>query len=71
MKNNFLKIALFVISLVMIIPAKAASLEEYFYASGKIRVVIAVAAVVLAGLITYVIILDRKVSKLEKRNKES
>ncbi|MEZ4800456.1 MAG: hypothetical protein R2809_11945 [Flavobacteriales bacterium] len=41
--------------------------EEYFYASGKIRVVIAVAAIVLTGLITYVIILDRKVKKLENR----
>jgi membrane protein YdbS with pleckstrin-like domain len=71
MKNNFLKIALIVISLVIISPAKAAGLEEYFFASGKIRVVIAVAAIVLLGLITYVIMLDRKVSKLEKRNKES
>jgi hypothetical protein len=71
MKNNFLKIALFAISLVMILPAKAAGLEEYFFVSGKIRVVIAVAAVVLLGLITYVITLDRKVSELEKRNKES
>ncbi|MFY7708955.1 MAG: CcmD family protein [Flavobacteriales bacterium] len=66
-----MKIALIVISLVIISPAKAAGLEEYFFASGKIRVVIAVAAIVLLGLITYVIMLDRKVSKLEKRNKES
>jgi len=35
-------------------------LEEYFYASGKIRVVISVVAVVLIGIITYLIWLDRR-----------
>jgi hypothetical protein len=50
------------------IPAFAeSSLEEYFYASGKIKVVIAVASIVLAGLVAYVIILDKKVKNLEKK----
>jgi len=36
-------------------------------ASGKIYVVIAVVVTILAGLFLYVILLDRKISKLEKK----
>lgn len=57
---------------VLLLPATAvradSGLEEYFYSSGKIRVVIAVAAVVLAGLIGYLVMLDRKVKKLEEKS---
>ena len=35
--------------------------------SGKLFVVIAVLAVILIGLIAYLVFLDRKVSKLEKQ----
>ena len=38
--------------------------------SGKIFVVIAVLAVILIGLITYLFFIDRKVSKLEKEISE-
>lgn len=38
--------------------------------SGKIYVVVAVVMIVLLGLITYLITIDRKVSKLEKEVKE-
>lgn len=41
-------------------------LEEYFYASGKIRVVVAVSTLVLAGLLAYVVVLDRRIRKWEK-----
>jgi multisubunit Na+/H+ antiporter MnhB subunit len=39
------------------------------YSSGKIYVVVAVLVTILAGLILYLINLDRKISRLEK-NKE-
>ncbi|HEY8404739.1 MAG TPA: CcmD family protein [Flavobacteriales bacterium] len=42
-------------------------MEEYFYASGKIKVVIAVAAVVLIGIVVYLVSLDRRLKKLEKK----
>lgn len=42
-------------------------MEEYFYASGKIRVVIAVAAVVLMGIVVYLVSLERRLKKLEKK----
>ena len=45
------------------IPDQATGLR----ASGKIYVVIAVVVTILAGLFLYVILLDRKISKLEKR----
>ena len=38
-------------------------------ASGKIYVVVAVVAVIVAGLLAYLIRLDRKVSRLEKEMK--
>jgi hypothetical protein len=42
-------------------------LEEYFYSSGKIKVVAAVAAVVMLGLLYAIWRIDRKVSDLEKK----
>jgi hypothetical protein len=42
-------------------------LEEYFYSSGKIKVVAAVAAVVMLGLLYAIWRIDRKVSALEKK----
>jgi hypothetical protein len=42
-------------------------LEEYFYASGKIRVVLAVVGLVMIGLLTFVITLDRRLKRLEKK----
>jgi hypothetical protein len=38
-------------------------------ASGKIYVVITVLVIILLGLITYVISLDRKIKKFEKENR--
>ncbi|UTA69166.1 MULTISPECIES: CcmD family protein [Emticicia] len=35
-------------------------------ADGKIWVVVAVIGLVLAGIITYLVLLDRKISKIEK-----
>jgi uncharacterized membrane protein len=41
-------------------------MADAFRASGKIYVVVCVAAIVLTGLIIYLITIDRKVSRLEK-----
>jgi hypothetical protein len=41
---------------------------NFMYSSGRIYVVIAVMLTILAGLILYVVRLDRKISKLEKDN---
>jgi hypothetical protein len=44
-------------------------LEEFFYASGKIRVVIAVFGVILLGLFGFLYYLERKLNKWEKQQK--
>jgi uncharacterized membrane protein len=43
-----------------------AEMADTFRSNGKIYVVVAVMLVILAGLILYLIRLDRKISKLEK-----
>ena len=42
----------------------------FMRSEGKIYVVAAVALTILAGLIVYVVRLDRKITKLEKRDKD-
>lgn len=44
-------------------------LEEFFYASGKIRVVIAVASVVMIGLFVFIWSLHRRMQKLEEETR--
>jgi uncharacterized iron-regulated membrane protein len=63
---------IFAVILLCSLSVRAADpLEEYFYASGKIRVVITVAAVVMSGLLAYVIWLDRRLKRAEKKEKQS
>jgi hypothetical protein len=45
---------------------QAPEMADAFRSSGKIYVVVCVAAIVLAGLIIYLTMIDRKVSRLEK-----
>jgi hypothetical protein len=45
----------------------ASGLEEYFFESGKIKVVVAVAAIVLIGLFTFLFLLERRLKKLENK----
>lgn len=46
--------------------AETVEMADEMRSSGKIYVVIAVILTILAGLILYVVRLDRKISKLEK-----
>jgi hypothetical protein len=56
--------------LTLAIPASAQTgMEEYFYQSGKIKVVIGVATIVMAGLIFYVWRLDNRITRMEKEQK--
>jgi|JI102314A1RNA_FD_contig_61_339999_length_2224_multi_2_in_0_out_0_3 CcmD family protein len=40
-------------------------MEEYFYESGKIKVVVAVVAIVLIGLFVYIFSLEKRLKKIE------
>ncbi|MCC6599622.1 MAG: CcmD family protein [Crocinitomicaceae bacterium] len=72
MKTLCLRSFFFILTLFLSISVSATDpLEEYFYASGKIRVVLGVAIVVLAGIFVYLFSLERRLKKLEKKNKAS
>ena len=43
-------------------------MADNFRADGKIYVVVAVLATILAGIVIYLIMLDKKISKLENQN---
>ncbi len=68
MKKNRFSFMLLMLALLLSSPLFAQDgLEEYFYQSGKIKVVIAVAMIVLTGIFIFLFGLGRKLSKLEKR----
>lgn len=50
-------------------PEAVPAMADDLRASGKIYVVVAVVAVIVIGLLAYLISLDRKVSRLEKEMK--
>lgn len=61
---------IFIFMLMMNLSAWAqGGMEEYFYGSGKIKVVIGVAAIVMLGLIVFLWRLDNRVSRMEKEQK--
>jgi K+-transporting ATPase A subunit len=57
---------IFLMTLSSVAFGQDAEMADTFRADGKIYVVVAVVLIVLAGLITYLFLLDRKMSKLEK-----
>lgn len=47
--------------------AQSPEMADTMRANGKIYVIVAIILLVLVGLITYLIVLDRKVGKIEKQ----
>jgi hypothetical protein len=74
MKKLLSFLAFAFLSLGLMAQEKEPEMGDAFRASGKIFVVVTVAGIVLAGLIIYLVLIDRKVGKLEKevfnRNKK-
>ena len=75
--TNILKKAAFLI-VMLFVSAAAASAQETnapiematgLYQSGKIYVVVIVMALIFVGIAGYLVMLDRKISKLEKESK--
>jgi uncharacterized protein HemY len=65
MLNKFL---LLTVALLIALNSSAQDgMEEYFYQSGKIKVVVAVVSIVLAGLLYYIFSLERRLKKLENK----
>ena len=73
MINSIKKITLFAMLLIVTgayaQDTQPVDMADGLYQSGKIYVVVIVAAIIFAGIIAYLIMLDRKISKLEKELK--
>jgi hypothetical protein len=68
MIKKLLLSALFQLSiLVLFAQDSSAEMADTFRSNGKIYVVVAVMLTILAGIIIYLIRLDRKISRLEKK----
>ena len=67
MRNRLAITALF---LLVVMQASAQDgMEEFFYQSGKIKVVVGVATIVMLGLIIYLWRLDNRVKRMENQQK--
>lgn len=67
MKQRFLIILFLLIGDNLFAQSKENGIEEFFRTESKFYVVVAVLAIVMIGLLGYVIYLDRKTKKLEKQ----
>ncbi len=68
-----LPLLLFVLMLSIILPVAAQSdveMADVMRSNGKIYVVVAVAGIVMIGILVYLVMLDKKISRLEKKIKE-
>ena len=59
-------LTLLLLSTVSMAKGQNAEMADAFRAEGKIYVVVAIVLIVLTGLIVYLFLLDRKLSKLEE-----
>jgi uncharacterized membrane protein YcjF (UPF0283 family) len=74
MKNIFQKIVtLFLLLLSVTLHAQTTEVEmaDTFRADGKIYVVVAMVLIILVGFFVYLILVDRKLSRIEKEQKSS
>lgn len=68
MIKRLLLTALFQLSILLLFAQdSSAEMADTFRSNGKIYVVVAVMLTILAGIILYLIRLDRKISRLEKK----
>lgn len=68
MKKVSISIILLLLSLSAMAQENAPKMADKFRADGKIYVVVLVLATIFAGIIAYLVRLERKISKLEKEN---
>jgi K+-transporting ATPase A subunit len=68
MKNLFKLLSILVLSFVsnMAIAQQEVEMADTMRTNGKIYVVVAIMVILLAGILAYLVIIDRKVTRLEK-----
>lgn len=68
MRKVSISIILLLLSLSAMAQENTPEMADKFRADGKIYVVVLVLATIFAGIIAYLVRLERKISKLEKEN---
>lgn len=68
LKSCMLMVLLLTISFSIAAQEKTVAMADMMRSNGRIYVVVAVMLTILAGLILYIVRLDRKITKLEKEN---
>jgi hypothetical protein len=68
--NKLKKSTALFLFLLLSVAANAQDLQTTMRSSGRIYVVVAVVVTILLGLIVYVVRLDRKMTRLEKENRQ-
>ncbi len=68
MAKHFL-ITIFLLLITTLFASAQTEMADTMRSNGKIYVVVVVLATIFAGIFTYLVILDRKISKLEKEEK--
>jgi len=59
-----------ILSVLLLLNSQESALNELFRSNGKIYVVVAVLCIIFVGIVIYLTVLDKKVSKLEKMLKD-
>lgn len=62
-------ITIFLLLITTIFASAETEMADTMRSNGKIYVVVVVLATIFAGIFTYLVILDRKISKIEKEEK--
>jgi hypothetical protein len=70
MKNFVSLLLILFLSLQAFAQAPEVEMADVMRANGKIYVVVGIIMIVLVGFITYLILMDRKITKLEKEMKK-
>ena len=65
--NRIIRLVIGLFILPAMVNAQPVEMADTMRSEGKIYVVVAILLLIFAGVITYLVILDRKISKLEKK----
>lgn len=65
--TKIIRLVIVLLMLPVILNAQPVEMADTMRSEGKIYVVVAILLLIFAGLITYLVMLDRKITKIEKK----
>ncbi|MBX2899705.1 MAG: CcmD family protein [Cyclobacteriaceae bacterium] len=69
--TRIIRLVMAILMLPLILNAQPVEMADTMRSEGKIYVVVAILLLIFAGLIAYLVMLDRKITKIEKRLSDS